>query len=108
VIRRAPYFILAARVEARWPFVYHNPARWTMTRDGYVPRAVFYLYVRALPRLRTGELLDTAAAVERGYASARLDGSKRFRLDWRNQQLREFAYPSADGESSEPNAEPEA
>ena len=100
--RRAPYALLWARVEARWPGLYHNPARWTMTRDGYIPRALFYVLARALPRLRAGEMLDRARAVETGYMSARItDPGKRFKLDWRLRRLHEIANPTAGGDPNE-------
>lgn len=103
---RAPYALLWARVEARFPGLYFDPARWTMTRDGYMPRALFYLLVRSLPRLRAGELLDQARAVETGYLSARLAKEKRFKLDWRLRRLAERAYPTVGGDDA-PNDEPE-
>jgi hypothetical protein len=86
--------------------VYPNPPRWTLTLYGYLPRALFYALVRALPRLRAGELLDRARAVETGYLSARTDKTKRFKLDARLQRLQELANPTI-GDDAPPN-EPEA
>jgi hypothetical protein len=68
--------LLDRHVEARWPGLYYNPARW-QTADGYIPFPVFDLYAAALWPVAAIERMNMAQAI--GLVMAGKDDAKSLR-----------------------------
>lgn len=65
--RFIPPGLLDQHVEAAFPGVYFNPARWN-TADGYIPFPVFDLYALALWPIPAMDRLNTAHAIGLAFA----------------------------------------
>jgi hypothetical protein len=68
-----PVFVVQAHIEARWPHVYFNPARWD-TADGYLPWRLFLLYAAALYPVWAMERLTMTSAIGLAFQAADAQG----------------------------------
>lgn len=78
-----------------WPGMYHNPALWTMTSDGFVPYKTFFIMWAATDSLVAADQYIAANAVSLGYAFARVgrDSPESGKVSARMRELARVAFP---------------
>lgn len=75
--------------------MFHNPALWPMTSDGFVPYKTFFLMWAATDAILAADQYAAAHAVALGYAYARVgrDGPGASKVASAMRELRRLAFP---------------